>query len=263
MSTDAGGTEAASAPGRRRRVALVLAAYGAREAPPGSSRTPWLPPVWPTRTRWRPRCRASGPASSDLRRSASCSGRMGLWIEDGLSVRELAGRVAGEADELVLLPADAPDLPPPLVLAKMFKVLHRVDVVVAPQRGGGGCLALGLALPLAAWVPEQALDLEPRPAAGAGKRRGAAQPLRVRTGLAPAPHRRRPDEARPQAGGVGGDPSAALRHACGMRSRQLAARDPLATRAAHAQQSITSRSAGLPRRPVPARSRRPRAARPP
>ncbi len=98
---------------------------------------------------------------------------MRLWIEDGLSVRELAGRVAGEADELVLLPADAPDLPP-LVLAKMFKVLHRVDVVVAPQRGGGGCLALGLALPLAAWVPDQALDLDhdPRPVlAGAAARR--------------------------------------------------------------------------------------------
>jgi hypothetical protein len=43
---------------------------------------------------------------------------------------ELARRVAARVDELVVMTADAPDLPG-LVLAKIFRVLHRVDLVVA------------------------------------------------------------------------------------------------------------------------------------
>ena len=67
------------------------------------------------------------------------------------------------ADEVVLVPADAPDLPG-LVLAKQLKVLHRADVAVAPERDGPGCVALGLRLPVAAWVPvaDLDLDLDPR-----------------------------------------------------------------------------------------------------
>ena len=43
----------------------------------------------------------------------------------------------GEFDELVIIPADAPDLPG-LVLAKLFKVLHRVDLAVAPRARWSG-----------------------------------------------------------------------------------------------------------------------------
>jgi len=75
---------------------------------------------------------------------------------------DLAQRLAPDADELVLVPGDVPDLPG-LVLAKVFKVLHRADVVVAPERGGPGCVALGLRLPLAPWLQSETLDLDDDP----------------------------------------------------------------------------------------------------
>jgi hypothetical protein len=66
------------------------------------------------------------------------------------------------ADEVVLVPADVPDLPG-LVLAKQLKVLHRADVAVAPERDGPGCVALGVRLPVADWVPVEDLDLDRDP----------------------------------------------------------------------------------------------------
>jgi hypothetical protein len=81
--------------------------------------------------------------------------------ERGLGV--LLETCAALADEVVLVPADVPDLPG-LVLAKQLKVLHRADVAVAPERDGPGCVALGFRLPVASWVPvgELDLDLDPR-----------------------------------------------------------------------------------------------------
>nr|WP_294696854.1 hypothetical protein [uncultured Friedmanniella sp.] len=71
----------------------------------------------------------------------------------------LAAALDGQADELVVVPGDAPDLPG-LVLAKLFKVLHRTDVAVAAERGGPGCVALGVRLPLAGWLADLDLDLD-------------------------------------------------------------------------------------------------------
>lgn len=89
----------------------------------------------------------------------------GAWhLPDGLSVLELARRVTGRVDELVVLTADVPDLPA-LALAKIFRVLHRVDLAVAPQRNGPGCVAVGVALPPAAWLTEDMLDLDRSPLA--------------------------------------------------------------------------------------------------
>jgi hypothetical protein len=103
-----------------------------------------------------------------------------------IGTRDLAARLAAEYDELVVIPADAPDLPG-LVLAKLFKVLHRVDLAVAPERGGSAAVALGLALPLAPWIPDEGLDLDrlryPALAAQA--------PSRSRVALAPDWHRLR------------------------------------------------------------------------
>ena len=85
-----------------------------------------------------------------------------------------------------MIPADAPDLPG-LVLAKIFKVLHRVDLAIAPQRGGSGCVALGVALPLADWIEPELLDLDRQPHASwrpTGRRR-------ARWSLAPDWHRLR------------------------------------------------------------------------
>ena len=79
------------------------------------------------------------------------------------SARRCCDACAEVADEVVLVPADVPDLPG-LVLAKQLKVLHRADVAVAPERDGPGCVALGFRLPVAAWVPlaDLDLDLDPR-----------------------------------------------------------------------------------------------------
>ena len=103
-----------------------------------------------------------------------------LWPGDQLfsevSIRDLARRASVDFDELVVVPADVPDLPG-LVLAKMFKVLHRTDLVVAPERGGGGCAALGVRLPAVAWLPELDLDADPAAlVAGAGAGRHARSP---------------------------------------------------------------------------------------
>jgi hypothetical protein len=88
-------------------------------------------------------------------------------------------RVAGHADELGVVTADAPDLPG-LVLAKMFQVLHPVDLVLAPQCNGGECVAIGVAVPPRDWLIKDLLDLQrcavaqlPSNEAGAGRSRWA------------------------------------------------------------------------------------------
>ena len=100
---------------------------------------------------------------------------------------ELAALVTPDWDELVVVPADTPDLPG-LVLAKVFKVLHRSDVVVAPERGGTGCVALGVRLPVADWLHDHAgVDLDTDPY----EQLLAAAPARGRCVRAPDWHRLR------------------------------------------------------------------------
>jgi len=109
----------------------------------------------------------------------------GAWhLPDGLGVPELARRVTARVDELVVMTADAPDLPG-LVLAKIFQVLHRVDLAVAPQHNGGGCVAIGVALPLRNWLTDDLLDLECSPLARLRSERAGGSYW----ALAPAWHR--------------------------------------------------------------------------
>jgi hypothetical protein len=109
-----------------------------------------------------------------------------LHLPSDISVPAMARQLSEEADELVVLPADLPDLPG-LVLAKLFKVLHRTDIGIAPERSGTGCAAIGVALPLADWIPEDAFDLDNNPFT----RLSAIAPRRSRCTLAPAWHRLR------------------------------------------------------------------------
>jgi Guanylyl transferase CofC like len=102
------------------------------------------------------------------------------WWPADVSVATLAVEAAETADELIMVPADVPDLPA-LVLAKIFKALLHADVVIAPQRGGDGCVALGLSLPVAGWVAVESLDLDRNPyealaAAAPGRRSCAVTP---------------------------------------------------------------------------------------
>ena len=153
------------APSRpRRRVALALAAHSAA---PGSP--PGVDPV-----RFARACLAdSYEVLADLQEVRG--GIVGegdaiadlLWprdlrpdVGDG-SLRGLAQQLSGEADELVVVPGDVPDLPG-LVLAKVFKALDRADACVAPARNGTGCVAIGVRVPWPAWLPD-GLDLDDDP----------------------------------------------------------------------------------------------------
>jgi hypothetical protein len=104
----------------------------------------------------------------------------------GSTIPELAEHLRDEVDELVVVPADVPDLPG-LVLAKIFKVLHRVDLAIAPQRGGSGCAAIGVSLPLAAWISPELLELDGE----AHAQLAADRSRRSRWSLAPDWHRLR------------------------------------------------------------------------
>ena len=91
-------------------------------------------------------------------------------------------------EEVVFLPGDAPDLPG-LVIAKLFKALYRAAVAIAPQRGGTGCLAIGVRLPIADWLELPAdLDTDPRRALQ------AAAPRRSQVAITPDWHRLRTAE---------------------------------------------------------------------
>jgi hypothetical protein len=109
-----------------------------------------------------------------------------LHLPADITVSAIARQLSGEADELVVVPADVPDLPG-LVLAKLFKVLHRTDIAIAPEHGGSGCVAIGISLPLADWIPEDAFDLDRNPFA----RLSTIAPRRSRCTLTPTWHRLR------------------------------------------------------------------------
>jgi Guanylyl transferase CofC like len=113
-----------------------------------------------------------------------------LWPGDRLwpaqiSVSDLAADISGDVDELVVIPADVPDLPA-LVLAKVFRALQRADVAIAPERGGNGCVAIGVSVPMASWIPSD-LNLD----SNLIERLQAAAPRRNRCAVAPDWHRLR------------------------------------------------------------------------
>jgi hypothetical protein len=191
MSSEPGSPEPESRePGVRRRVAVVLARHGsAAAAPPG------VPPAVLQRAALADTYEVvadlvdvrSGIAGDESVAELLWPGALQL---PDLDVIALAHRLSAEADELVLVPGDAPDLPA-LVLAKVFKVLHRTDVAVAPERGGPGCVALGLRLPLAPWLADEVLDLDDDPV----ERLLARAPRRAACQRTPDWHRLRTPEA--------------------------------------------------------------------
>ncbi len=143
----------------RRRLVLVVARYDAAgAAPPGVDRAAFA----------RACLADTYEVASEL--VGARSGLVGgpelddlLWPRsprfDDRGLAVLLAACAELADEVVLVPADAPDLPG-LALAKQLKVLHRADVAVAPEWDGPGCVALGFRLPVATWVPLEQLDLD-------------------------------------------------------------------------------------------------------
>lgn len=78
-----------------------------------------------------------------------------LLINDaGESVRVVADRLTGDDrgfTELIVLPADVPDLPE-LIIAKVAKALSKADVALAPELAGHGLAALGVRLPWPEWL---------------------------------------------------------------------------------------------------------------
>lgn len=153
-------------PGSPRRLALVLARHGAASgAPPGVSPAAFAEAcladtyeVLADLVQVVSGIAGDGPEVTELLWPGA------LQVPGDLDLRALAASLTGRYDELVVVPADVPDLPG-LVLAKVFKALHRADVCVAAERGdGGGCVALGVRLPWPGWIdggPVPDLDRDP------------------------------------------------------------------------------------------------------
>jgi hypothetical protein len=187
MSTEAKSADQRPGPGaHRRRMAVVLARYSAAPgAPPG------IDPAAFAAT-----CLADSyevvAGLTDVRSGIAgpAEVRELLWPTDrwwpaDIALPDLAADLSGEIDELVVIPADVPDLPA-LVPAKVFRALQRADIVISPERDGDGCVAIGFVVPPAAWIPDD-LDLDANPLA----RLQAAAPRRSRYAAAPDWHRLR------------------------------------------------------------------------
>lgn len=176
-------TEAAA----RRRVAIVLARYNAaRAAPEGIKPDAFAAACLADSYEVVAdligvRSGIAGPTSA-----AELLWPEALLLPVDIPVPTLARQLTDHADELVVVPADVPDLPG-LVLAKLFKVLHRSDIAIAPEHEGRGCAAIGISLPLAEWLPDDAFDLDQNPFA----RLSAIAPRRSRCALTPTWHRLR------------------------------------------------------------------------
>jgi hypothetical protein len=174
-------------PGARRRLAIVLARYDASSAAPEGiapkefAAACLLDSYEVLADLIEVQSGIAGPAEvAEL----LWPGDLHLPADTSLSV--MADQLSGQVDELVVVPADVPDLPG-LVLAKLFKVLHRSDIAVAPEQGGSGCVAIGVSLPLAEWIPEDAFNLDDNPYA----RLSALAPRRSKCTLTPSWHRLR------------------------------------------------------------------------
>jgi Guanylyl transferase CofC like len=184
MSTDAD----AVTPAETRRLAIVLARYDAAAgAPPGIDSAAFAKACLTD-------CYElvadlvgvrSGIAGED-RAIEELLWPGALRFDASLSIHALASLVTGQFDELIVLPADVPDLPG-LVVAKIFKALQRADVCIAPERGSGsGLVALGIRIPWPQWMSvELDLDSDPR------SELSAIAPKRSRLAVGPDWHRMR------------------------------------------------------------------------
>ncbi|CAA9388209.1 MAG: hypothetical protein AVDCRST_MAG75-1409 [uncultured Propionibacteriaceae bacterium] len=135
-----------------RRVALVLAQHAA-VAPPGIDQAAYsracLADTYEVLSDLE-QVQAGIVGNAPVRAELLWPGDLGLsWPG---SIRRLTEELAGIADQLVVVPADVPDLPG-LMVAKVFKALQRAEVCCAPQRGdAAGCAAIGVQVPWPEWV---------------------------------------------------------------------------------------------------------------
>ena len=187
MSTevDTGELDTAGGAGRRRLAVILARHHAARGTPPGID-----PGAFAAACLADSYEVVAGLTDVQSGIAGPAQARELLWPTDRLwpvdiAVPDLAAEVSGEIDELVVVPADVPDLPA-LVLAKVFRALQRADIVIAPERAGSGCVAIGISVPMATWIPGQ-LDLDSNPIT----QLQAAAPRRNRFAVAPEWHRLR------------------------------------------------------------------------
>ncbi|MEV0389856.1 DUF2064 domain-containing protein [Nonomuraea sp. NPDC050643] len=105
-------------------------------------------------------------------------------IDDGESLKHILGRLRG--DQVAVINADAPDLPP-LLVGKLFRELGRAEITICPAENGGA-VAMACALPAPEWA---APDLDAADVAAA-LRAQAPGPRKVAT--TPGWHRLRTPE---------------------------------------------------------------------
>ncbi|MGW0804416.1 DUF2064 domain-containing protein [Nonomuraea sp. NPDC002799] len=71
-----------------------------------------------------------------------------ITIKDDEPLRAILGRL--RAEQVAVVAADAPDLPP-LLVGKLFRELGRAEITICPAENGGA-VALACALPAPAWA---------------------------------------------------------------------------------------------------------------
>jgi glycosyltransferase A (GT-A) superfamily protein (DUF2064 family) len=91
--------------------------------------------------------------------SATAGGRADVDVAAALDAVAALG-----ADEVALVCADAPDLPP-LLLGKLFSAMTSAEVAACPAEGGG-LVALAARLPVSGWLRELAPALDDGDALG-------------------------------------------------------------------------------------------------
>ena len=182
--TDRGvGTPAAGSPDTRRLALLVVPpGIEAGGPPPGLDRRDWSRAmvedgyeILAALARTGAGLAGTGP---DLAALAELTWPDSVLVDTGPAVGGAATVVAADlvssnTDRLVLLAADAPDLPG-LHIGKLFQALEHADLAWCPV-ADGGVAALGLTLPLPDWVRRLApsLDGDPEIWAVAAPRRHA------------------------------------------------------------------------------------------
>ncbi|AQZ71300.1 hypothetical protein BKM31_52265 [[Actinomadura] parvosata subsp. kistnae] len=71
-----------------------------------------------------------------------------ITIGEDEPLKDVLARLEG--DQVAVVSADAPDLPP-LLIGKLFRELGRAEITVCPAEGGGA-VAMACALPAPAWA---------------------------------------------------------------------------------------------------------------
>lgn len=135
----------------RRIVAVLVRTHMAQAAPPGVDREEFLEAVAEDTYEMvagleivTPVLITSVPGLDEI----VWPGTQVITIEDDEPLKNILKHLEG--DQVAVVNADAPDLPP-LLVGKLFRELGRAEITICPAEGGGA-VAMACALPIPDWA---------------------------------------------------------------------------------------------------------------